>query len=469
MKNFNRKFVGAALAAFLSIGPPSEADTIDLGHTGGGQGFSTDQPALKLTPLIQTSGPFDDLGMIRWFASNFVPRGFERAAGQLMSIAQNNALFARIGTTYGGDGRTTFGLPNLIGRTVVGTGGSFTLGQQVGSQNVTLSQNNLPAHSHTTSTGTSSETGGGQAYQNMMPGLALDFELVELGIFPNSSGSGSGAPEDTVAFVTIDSAADGDGVTGFDKLGYRSATGDLVQISQNSSLFSLLGTTYGGDGRTTFAEPDMRDRIVTGTGSGSGLQTRQLGSTRGVNSETLTLAEMPAHTHSDPAGGTTGTAGGFQPENNLQQELSLNWLIALEGLFPSRGPGGTGSFGTPFLGEVALFAGNFAPRGWAFAHGQILQINQNQSLFALLGTMYGGDGRTTFALPDLRGRTPVGGLSNEIGMRFGAESFVLTTANLPSHNHTVERQVGGAIPLPASVWMLLVAIGGLGTLRRRGA
>lgn len=62
----------------------------------------------------------------------------------------------------------------------------------------------------------------------------------------------------------------------------------------------------------------------------------------------------------------------------------------------------------PFLGEVRIFAGNFAPRGWAFCHGQSLSINQNQALFSLIGTMYGGDGRTTFALPDLRGRAAIG-------------------------------------------------------------
>ena len=96
-----------------------------------------------------------------------------------------------------------------------------------------------------------------------------------------------------------------------------------------------------------------------------------------------------------------------------------------------------------FLGEIRMFAGNFAPTGWAFCQGQLLPIAQNQALFSLLGTTYGGDGRTTFALPDLRGRVPVGfgqgpGLSNrEIGEKFGSELVTLNINQMPSHNHTV--------------------------------
>ena len=85
----------------------------------------------------------------------------------------------------------------------------------------------------------------------------------------------------------------------------------------------------------------------------------------------------------------------------------------------------------PFLGEVILFAGNFAPRGWALCNGQLLSINENQALFSILGTTYGGDGRTSFGLPDLRGRVPVGAGSGpgltprNIGAKFGVESITL--------------------------------------------
>jgi len=95
----------------------------------------------------------------------------------------------------------------------------------------------------------------------------------------------------------------------------------------------------------------------------------------------------------------------------------------------------------PFVGEIRMFAGNFAPRGWAFCDGQLLAVSQNDALFSLLGTIYGGDGRTTFGLPDLRGRIPIHagtgpGLSpRRLGSKGGAEKVTLTVNQLPSHTH----------------------------------
>jgi microcystin-dependent protein len=95
----------------------------------------------------------------------------------------------------------------------------------------------------------------------------------------------------------------------------------------------------------------------------------------------------------------------------------------------------------PFVGEIRMFAGNFAPRGWAFCDGQLLAISQNDALFSLLGTTYGGDGRTTFGLPDLRGRVPIHagqgpGLSDRrLGQQAGSESVTLTETTLPPHDH----------------------------------
>ena|SRR5688572_20065966 len=96
----------------------------------------------------------------------------------------------------------------------------------------------------------------------------------------------------------------------------------------------------------------------------------------------------------------------------------------------------------PFLGMICQVGFNFAPRGWALCNGQILSIAQNTALFSLLGTTYGGNGQTTFALPDLRGRVPIHagqgpGLSNyDLGQVAGAEAITLTVANMPTHNHT---------------------------------
>ena len=95
----------------------------------------------------------------------------------------------------------------------------------------------------------------------------------------------------------------------------------------------------------------------------------------------------------------------------------------------------------PFVGEIRMFAGNFAPRGWAFCDGQLLAVSQNDALFSLLGTIYGGDGRTTFGLPDVRGRIPLHqgtgpGLSaRRLGSKGGAENVTLTTNQLASHSH----------------------------------
>lgn len=96
----------------------------------------------------------------------------------------------------------------------------------------------------------------------------------------------------------------------------------------------------------------------------------------------------------------------------------------------------------PFIGQIQAFGFNFAPRGWAKCHGQLLPISQNNALFALIGTIYGGDGRTTFALPDLRGRVAVAegrgpGLSDyTIGERGGQERVTLNANEIPQHNHT---------------------------------
>lgn len=97
----------------------------------------------------------------------------------------------------------------------------------------------------------------------------------------------------------------------------------------------------------------------------------------------------------------------------------------------------------PFIGEIKMFGGNFAPRGYAFCQGQIMAIAQNSALFSLLGTTYGGDGQTTFGLPDLRGRSPVGQGQGPgtglvvLGQVGGVESTTLTLNQMPQHTHTV--------------------------------
>lgn len=105
---------------------------------------------------------------------------------------------------------------------------------------------------------------------------------------------------------------------------------------------------------------------------------------------------------------------------------------------------------TPFIAQISMFGGNFAPRNWAFCSGQILSIAQNTALFSLLGTTYGGNGTTTFALPDLRGRVPIHpgqgpGLSNySLGQQAGQENVTLITTQIPAHNHSLNANNGAS-------------------------
>lgn len=151
--------------------------------------------------------------------------------------------------------------------------------------------------------------------------------------------------------------------------GWAFCSGQLLPISQNTALFSLLGTTYGGDGRTTFALPNMQGRVMINAGQGPGLSLYDQGQTGGEATHTLTQNEMPAHSHGFQASTATGTvttpagnlyaasasgkqygqgpttamsanavagAGGGQPHNNMMPYGTLNCIIALQGIFPPR-------------------------------------------------------------------------------------------------------------------------------------
>lgn len=137
----------------------------------------------------------------------------------------------------------------------------------------------------------------------------------------------------------------------------------------------------------------------------------------------------------------------------------------------------------PFTGEIRMFAGNFAPRGFALCDGQLLAVSQNDALFSLFGTIYGGDGRTTFGLPDLRGRLPIHlgtgpGLSpRQIGSRGGSETQGLTASELPSHSHPQQATTedanttnpSGALPAKAASSTYTSPAGGQVNMQLSGA
>ena len=104
----------------------------------------------------------------------------------------------------------------------------------------------------------------------------------------------------------------------------------------------------------------------------------------------------------------------------------------------------------PFLSEIRIMSFDFAPKGWALCNGQLLPINQNQALFSLLGTTFGGDGRVNFALPDLRGRTPIHeGSGHTLGERAGEQSHTVSLPELPTHTHVANAQPNTGTQLPA--------------------
>ena len=184
---------------------------------------------------------------------------------------------------------------------------------------------------------------------------------------------------------------------------------------------------------------------------------------------------------------STDSTGGSQSFDTRPPDITLNCIIALQGIFPSQnrrlGEDNqehrflTGSGTDALIGEMIWVPYNFAPRGWAFCDGQLLSINQNQALFFLIGTRFGGDGQTTFALPDMRGRHPIGTTSDtSIGDQGGSESQVLTEIHLPNHSHevpggTFTSNVGGGQPFstmpPYTQLRCIVATTGLYPSRSR--
>lgn len=221
------------------------------------------------------------VGQIALFAFTFAPRGWLPCQGQLLLISQNTVLYSVIGATYGGDGTTTFALPDL--RDVTPRGLQYCISLQ----------GIYPQH------------GGGMASVGEMALLPYSFA-------PN---------------------------------GWANCNGQLLPVADFEALFGLLGTRFGGDGKTNFGLPN--------------------------------LITAP-------------------PRNSAYPDGSI-FFISLFGV--SEPP-------SALLGTVQSFPSDAAPDGWLACEGQLLQIAQNPPLFSLLGTTFGGDGRTTFGLPDLREYSP---------------------------------------------------------------
>lgn len=241
--------------------------------------------------------------------------------------------------------------------------------------------------------------------------------------------------------------------------GWAFCDGQLLKAADHPALYAAIGTLYGGDGKT-FALPDMRGRINVHRGRGF-----NRGQAGGSEIAGISAAQVPGHNHTASAAQHTGgrsysgasvsvmtvarpvsalnadpssiaaPAGGDNAHDNLQPYLCIHFIIALSGDMEPV------SLLDPFVGEIRLFAGPFTPKGWLPCNGQSLSVADSTELFSVLGTTYGGDGRNTFALPDLRGRASMhAGLGegltlHNLGQSGGSASVELAENQLPYHSH----------------------------------
>lgn len=416
--------------------------------TGSGQPFQNEQPSLVLDYIVNISGGPDDLGEVGMFAGNFAPRGWAFAHGQTLSVTAHTDLFDKLGTTFGGDGVTSFALPDLRGRSAIGAGLGpdaigYVLGQQVGSEQATLGSS--PQHRHDIGTGYQTELSeNDSSHSNMQPSLALTPIIATEGLFPPRNLSASSDSELAPFGASLEPFLGEVTWLAHDDIptGWARADGTLLSIASHQALFSVLGTIYGGDAQVDFALPDLRGRTPVGPGQGPGLPNHPLGLEYGDTEEALHLSQLPNHNHGLPDNlGSTGFTGGGGSQSNLQPSLPLTHLFALEGVYPSRNLAALGTGPEPYIASVSMFAGNYAPRSFFKAEGQVLDISSFTAAFSLVGVNYGGNGVSNFGLPDLRGRTIVGegqgpGLSNRsLGQEYGQETGTLSTSNLLSHSH----------------------------------
>lgn len=291
-------------------------------------------------------------------------------------------------------------------------------------------------------------TGGSQPAPHRQNGLALHHVVQTQGVF------GIGVPirifaYSNAAMSTLAST-------------WVLADGRLLPINTNQSLFSQLGTNFGGNGQTNFAMPDLRGRGVIGEGTQPGGATYQRGVAIGSESTTFVEANLPAHTHTEieATSGVTQAFGSSAPYGTHHPSLPLRSSIRVFGVFPSQGGPFDSIAVAPIDGFISQifflsatptesFAGSLR-----IADATLLPISQNQAFFALIGTVYGGNGQTNFAVPDLRGRRAVAsgqgpGLpSRSLGQAFGAATGTLLPSHMPYHNHTVGGTGGGPVNAP---------------------
>lgn len=275
---------------------------------------------LAVSSTLISSGP--SAGTVMLFGGVNLQQGAGRVLpyGQSLDRNEYSALFGVLGTTYGAMDGTVFGVPNIAGRTVLGTSGAL----------------------------------GGMSED----AISLRYGIATSGVYPTSGTDGvngsAAQPFLGQIFATTAPTL---------PAGWAAADGQLLNIDDHAALFNLLGTTYGGDGITTFALPNLIGRAPIG------------------NSGT------------NPVGTTTSST------------VTITYAITASGVYPTGGvPAGDN---VSYVADVLMFAFGDAllPTGLVEANGQLAPVSQNSALYSLLLTTYGGDGITTFGLPDFQDRT----------------------------------------------------------------
>ena len=274
--------------------------------------------------------------------------------------------------------------------------------------------------------------------------------------------------------------------------GWAVCDGTELPVADNAELFALVGTTYGGDGVDTFKLPDLRARAALHAGQGPGTSSYAMGATGGVEQVAVTTGQLPAHSHGLAVSTSGGT--GNDAEGNVLAESSINLFIAEAptSLMASTAVVPIGSSNghenrmpfialnyivavaeqqpadtQPLVGEVRAVSFDDAPAGWTRCSGQEIPVEQNPVLFAVIGSIYGGDGVSTFALPNIEGSVVVGcgqgdGLSEYFqGDTGGVASVAIAADEMPTHTHRVRASIrGGDLQAPGPSRALARSSGG---------
>ncbi|HUR56486.1 MAG TPA: tail fiber protein, partial [Opitutaceae bacterium] len=430
---------GSTTHALLTIEMPTHTHSVASGGITGpsGNGFPFDkmQPTLAMTRLIAAEGLFPSgssgaavtIGHVATFAGNFTPYGWVPADGALYPIADYAALYAVIGTTYGGDGVNTFAVPDLRGRLSVGADSTFPLGTVFGSETTTLSTSSNAAHAHLGPGGATGITGSSVQFNNYAPSLALNYIIAVSGLYP-SNGSGSGFDPDTPFLGQIAEFA---GNVAPD--GWLICQGQILPISTNAALFSLLGTTYGGNGSTTFALPDFRGRTMVGLGG-----SYPSGAQAGTGSQQINSSNLPPHVHvSPPFEPTIGTATASPGQASVAFSAPSNTGGAgITGYTVTSNPGGfTGTGGaspivvtglangTPYTFTVKATNGLGAGAPSA-ASNSVTPFVPSAPDAPIIGlaTAGNGSGSITFSAPAFDGGSPIVGYTATCSPGFATAS-----------------------------------------------